>query len=497
MKDDIFDVIVVGSGVGGLAAATAASKAKAKTLILEAMPFVGGYINPYTVKGYSFDTGLHYLGELGENGSFRKRLEKLGIWEMVDFIEINPDCIGKYHFNGKVFCLPKGIDNFKKRLFTMFPDEKNAVEALIGLLKDIQKASSIGAKGPKNPEFAKYMPFFMKLMKKSYGQLIDEITNNQELKYIFSIMSGEAGLPPDRASAFTALILLHYLEGGYYPKGGSGALRDAFINAIKENGGIIKTSHRVIKICKSSGLFKVLTEKGEFSSKNVISDVDPQLTFTQLLDEKINIESLKKKALKLQPSIGSFYAFLVTDLNLEQLGFGDFNLIHTDTLDLNEAFDEWDEFKNFFLTVPTLKDKNCACAPKNYHTIEVISMAPFEPFQKWANKPPRQRGDDYLKLKLSLGDRLLTKVEKYIPNLRKHLIFKDFATPLSNLFWVNAPFGGDYGPNQTPSQMGPGRFPIKTKVEGLYLCGAGTLAGGISPSIASGDIAASLALKES
>ena len=159
MKDNIFDVIVVGSGAGGLAAAAAASKAKAKTLLLEAMPFVGGYINPYTVKDYSFDTGLHYLGELGKNGSFRKRLEKLCIWERVDFIEINPDCIGKYHFNGKVFCLPKGIENFKKRILAMFPNEKKAVESLIELLKDIQKAAAVGSKGPKHPEFAKYMPF--------------------------------------------------------------------------------------------------------------------------------------------------------------------------------------------------------------------------------------------------------------------------------------------------------------------------------------------------
>jgi len=497
MIDDIFDVIVIGSGAGGLAAATATSKAKAKTLLLEAMPSAGGYINPYNIKGYSFDTGLHYLGELGENGSFRKRLKKLGIWGRVDFIEINPDCIGKYHFNGKVFCLPKGIENFKKRILAMFPNEKKAVESLIGLLKDIQKAAAIGSKGPKHPEFTKYMPFFMKLMKKSYGQLMDEVTKNKELKYIFSLMSGEAGLPPDRASAFTALILLHYLEGGYYPKGGSKALRDAFVSVIKENGGIIKTSHRVNKIYKSNGLFKVVTEKGEFLSKKVISNVDPQLTFTQLLDEKININSLKKKAQNTQPSIGSFYAFLVTDLNLEKLGLGDFNLIHTDTVDLNEAFDKWDEFKNFFLTVPTLKDKSGDYTPDTLHTIEIISMAPYEPFAKWANKPSRQRGDDYLKLKLSLGDKLLTKAEKYIPNLRKHLVFKDFATPLSNIYWVNAPFGGDYGPNQTPNQMGAGRFPIKTKIDGFYLCGAGTLAGGIAPSIASGDIAGSMALKES
>ena len=495
MKREVYDVIVVGSGAGGLAAAAAASKAGAKTLLLEAMPFVGGYINPYKIKGFSFDTGLHYLGELGEGGGFKKRLEKLGVWGKVEFIEINPECIGKYYFKDKVFCLPKGMQNFKKRVFELFPTEKEAIESLIKLLTDIKKAAAIGSKGQNHPEFAKFMPLFIKLMKKTYGQLIGELTDNKELKYIFSIMSGEAGLPPDRASGFTAMILLHYLDGGYYPKGGSGALRDAFVDAIKENNGEIRTLHRVTKIGKKDGLFKVAADRGDFFANKVISNVDPQLTFTQLLDDDINLESLKKMAQNTEPSAGSFYAFLVTDLELEKLGLGDFNLIHSETLDLNEAFAQWDEFKNFFLTVPTLKDKSGIHAQRGLHTIEVISMAPYEPFKKWASMPSKQRGNDYLKLKLSLGDRLLRKVERYIPNLRKHLIFKDFATPLSNLYWVNAPFGGDYGPSQTPSQMGPGRFPIKTRIKGFYLCGAGTLAGGIYPSIASGAIAGSLAIK--
>ncbi len=496
MKSYAYDVIIVGSGAGGLSAATTTSKAGLKTLVLEAMPFAGGYLNPFRVKNFSFDTGLHYLGELNENGSFKKRLERLGVWNRVDFLEINPDCIGKYFFNNKAFCLPKGLKNFKERLLNMFPKEKSAIDRLIELLNNIKKAATVGSKGPKHPEFNNLLPFFMKIMKKTYGQLLDEITDNKELKYIFSIMSGEAGLPPNKASAFTAMILLHYLEGGYYPKGGSGALKDAFLSIIEENGGEIKTLHGVEKIRKQKGLFEVITNKETFYAKKVISDTDPTLIFTKILGDEINIEALKRKAERTKPSIGSFYAFLATDLKLEDMGLGDYNLIHTDTCDLNEAFEKWDEFKYFFITIPTLKDRSSNLAKKGIHTIEIISMAPYEPFKKWRDKPSRNRGDDYLKFKNRLGEKLLIKAEKYIPNLRKHLLFKEFATPLSNLYWVNAPFGGDYGPNQTPNQMGPGRFPIKTKIDGLYLCGAGTLAGGVSPSITSGEMAGFMAIKD-
>ncbi len=494
MVKDIYDVIVIGSGAGGLSAATQTSKAGAKTLILEAMPYIGGYLNPYKINNFSFDTGLHYLGELGEKGSFRRRLERLGVYERLEFIEINPDCIGEYHFGDKVFCLPKTMEKFKERVMQMFPNEKKSVEKLTDLLNKIQRAVVVGSKGPKNPEFIKMMPTFMKLMKKTYGQLIDEITKNRELKYIFSIMSGESGLPPDRASAFTASVLLHYLQGGYYPKGGSGALRDAFVETIEENGGEIKTLHRVKNITKENGLFKITTNKGDFYSKKVISDADPKITFTELLDDRINVTSLKNKAQKAEPSIGSFYAFLATDLKLEEMGFSDSNFIHSDTCDLNEAFDEWDEFHNFFITVPTLKDPNGNHAPKGVHIMEIITMAPFEPFNQWADKPSRKRGKEYMDFKNSLGSRLLEKVEKYIPNLTNRLIFKDFATPLSNLYWVNAPYGGDYSLNQTPNQMGPKRFSVKTKIKDFYLCGAGTIAGGIAPSITSGEIAGLMAV---
>ena len=68
---------------------------------------------------------------------------------------------------------------------------------------------------------------------------------------MFSIMSGEIGLPPERASAFTALVLCHYMNGAYYPKGGSGAMRDCFVDAIKQNGGQLKNLSKVKNISKS------------------------------------------------------------------------------------------------------------------------------------------------------------------------------------------------------------------------------------------------------
>ena len=497
--EKIYDVIVIGSGGGGLAAATVTSKAGAKTLMIEAMPFIGGYLNPFKRKNYEFDTGLHYLGELGEKGSFYRRLKKLGVTDKVKFLELNPNGFCEYHFGDMKFVLPKGKENFKKNVLELFPQEEKAVNNFMSFLNDMEESVALvssGAKSLKNSmKLITKLPKLKKYMTVTYQQILDEITDNKDLKYIFSIMSGEAGLPPSKASPFTALILSHYLSGAFYPEGGSGALRDAFVSIITENNGEIKKSTKAEKIYKSSGLFVVETNKGTFKSKKVISDVDPKIVFNGILDEELIPAKLKKKAVKAEPSLGSFYAFVGTKLDLTEYGFSDANLIHADNNDIDESFfSKWDQFNSFFITVPSLKDPGNH-APKGFNSMEIISAAPFEPFKKWADLPSMKRGEEYENYKRELGFRLLKKVEKYIPGLTENLDFIEFGTPLSNLYWVNAPYGGSYGLNQIPSQMGPGRFSIKTDIEGFFLCGASTLGGGVSPAIASGEIAGKMAIK--
>ena len=101
-----------------------------------------------------------------------------------------------------------------------------------------------------------------------------------------------------------------------------------------------------------------------------------------------------------------------------------------------------------------------------------------------------KRGEEYEALKKKFGERLVKAAERYIPNLSEHLDHVEYATPLSNEYWVNAVKGGNFGPEQTPDQMGPGRFTTFTAgIEGLFLVGAGTISGGIRPCVESGVLA--------
>jgi phytoene dehydrogenase-like protein len=85
------DVVVVGSGAGDLAASAALATRGVDVCCFEAMPEPGGYLNPFRRGRYRFDAGLHYLGQLHEHGVFRALLERLGAWDLVSFLPIDPD----------------------------------------------------------------------------------------------------------------------------------------------------------------------------------------------------------------------------------------------------------------------------------------------------------------------------------------------------------------------------------------------------------------------
>jgi phytoene dehydrogenase-like protein len=81
-----YQAIVIGSGAGGLSAALTLSRSGSSVLLLEAMPSFGGYLNPFRRKPYTFDTGLHYLGELGKGERF---------WSLLDTLPYTADSEGQ------------------------------------------------------------------------------------------------------------------------------------------------------------------------------------------------------------------------------------------------------------------------------------------------------------------------------------------------------------------------------------------------------------------
>lgn len=502
------DAIVIGSGAGGLSAALKLARSDFSVLLLESMSAFGGYLNPFRRRGYTFDTGLHYLGELGEGESFTRLLDELGISDAVKFVELDPDGFDRYIFPDFELRLCKGKERFIERLITQFPREERGIGRFFEVLEKIVKAASASLSmksGALNMlGFILRHPVMIKYSRVPYQKLLDEVTSDKRLQAALAAPCGDYGLPPSKASVIIAVLVWdHYLKGGYYPVGGSGAFRDAFVDALRSRGAELKNRSRVISITKRGREFIVHTESGEqYTAPVVISDADPVITLGKLVDPEVVPSRIKRKVIRLRPSGSAFYAFIGTDLDLYSLGITDANIIHYGGYDINNIYEQSlgpappEDFQLFFITSPSVKDPHGGHAPKGHETLEIITGANYDVFKRWANLPSRKRGEEYHALKEEIGKGLIAAAERYIPDLSHHLDFVEYATPLSNEYWVNAVRGGMYGPDQTPDQVGLGRFSNFTAgIDGLFLVGAGTVGGGVSPCVASGILAGNKAIR--
>jgi phytoene dehydrogenase-like protein len=494
-----YDAIVIGSGAGGLSAALKVANSGLSVLLLEAMPSFGGYLNPFRRKKYTFDTGLHYLGELE---AFLRLLEGLGISEAIEFVELDPDGFERYIFPDFELRLCKGRERFIERLLNTFPKEERGIQKYFKVFDKIMEAvkasQTMGGGVMEWVGFILKHPVMMKYARAPYQKLLDEVTTDKRLQAALAAICGDYGTPPAKASVIMAIMVwAHYLKGAYYPCGGSGALRDAFVHGLKNHGAELKNRSRVVSVDKRGDQFIVKTEPGEeYTSRVVISDADPVITLGKLIKSELVPSEIKSKVKGLRPSDGAFYAFIGTDLDLSSVGITDANIVHYDHYDINRMYERLsspnppEDFPFFFITSPSVKDSKGTHAPEGYHTVEIMTGVSYEVFEKWANLPSMKRGEEYKALKEKLGERLITTAERYIPKLSQHLDFVEYATPLSNEYWVNAVRGGNYGPEQTPGQIGPGRFSGFTAgIDGLFLVGAGTIGGGIMPCVASGVLA--------
>jgi len=502
-----YDVIVIGSGIGGLTAALACARKERNVLVLEAAKQFGGFINPFQRKHYWFDTGLHYVGEAGPGQALHRQLERLGVLDRVQFRELDPDGFDRYVFPDYEVRMCKGVDAYRERLTRDFPHEAVGLEKFFAVLGEIQSTLAKAAKisGPRSLlGLLPHLPTLVRYHRATYGEMVDGFVKDARLKAVLSGLGGDIGLPPGKASALLMMAVIgHFIAGAYFPIGGQKALRDAYVDGLRERGATLKRNSPVQKILTEGGrVVGVRTKKGEeYRAPVVISNADAVVTLRDLLGNDKLPRRLRDKVARTQPSLGSICVFIGTDLQPDQHGLDEANIWAYPSYDIDALYRAALEHRigedyPFFMTVPTLKDPGGSHAPAGKHTVELISFAPWKPFERWQHTRTMKRGPEYVAFKEKVGHKLIAQAESFLPGLSQHIEVLEIATPLTNHSFVSTPLGSVYGPDHTPEQVGLGRFRTAGPVDGLYMCGASIFGAGIATCVSSGAAAARAALAQ-
>ena len=498
-------VIVIGTGAGGLGASAFLARQGFEVVALEQSPHVGGLLNPYRREGFVFNPGVHYLGQGAPGQPLAELLQALGLDATRLLAELDPDGYDVYRFPDFEVHACRGAAAYRDRLAAQFPgqvaDVDNVFEALAelrGLMRSLAHWQSPGRLTLSDLWNALQSAPLLRYVRSSFGEFLDHAVQDRRLKAVFAAPCGDHGLPPARASALIGLLVLdHYLDGAHFPRGGSGALRDALQAVATAAGASFRTGARVASLDVASGrVQQVRLATGEvLQADAVVAAVDPRHVFGQLIEAQAVPKKLRDRVRQLESSLSALALNLGVNRDLREIGLGAFNLWSYPDIDIDALYEPCFHGRlprepGLFISPNSLKDPTGSLAPPGKGTLEVVAPAPFGLFGAWADVPEAERGQDYRDFKRRLQDDLLAQLDRRLPGVVGHLEVVEMSTPLSMEHWVGAVDGGLYGPAQTPGQSVPFRFATTTHLPNLFIAGAGVYGGGVLACLESGRAAA-------
>ncbi|PRQ02386.1 Phytoene desaturase [Enhygromyxa salina] len=501
--DESWDAIVIGSGLGGLASAALLANMGKRVLVLERHYVIGGFTHTFKRKGYEWDVGVHYVGEVHRERSVLGQL-----FNHITDSELKWEGMGEVYdriiFGEHEYPFRTGVKQFKAGLREHFPDaaDGRAIDEYVDAVFAASKAarSFYAEKALSGVTGFLAAPFmrraYLAHTRKTTWEVLRGITDNTKLIGVLTGQYGDYGLPPKRSAfAMHASVAKHYFFGGNYPIGGSARFAETIAPKIEAGGGMLLTNAPVDEIVVEAGeAVGVKLDDGRVLRAGlVISNAGALNTYGRLLPAEARARVGFSAALdRIEPSASHLSLYIGLNKTAAELELPKANYwIYPDEYDhdLNvERFtkDESAPLPVTYISFPAAKDPDFERRHPGKSTIEIITLAPWERFARWEQQPWKKRGEDYEARKAALSERLLDQLYRFEPQTREAVAYHELSTPLSTKHFTAYQHGEIYGLSHDPGRFEAKFLRPRSPVDKLYLTGQDVVTAGIGAALFSG-----------
>jgi phytoene desaturase len=495
-----YDVIVIGAGVGGLAAAGVLAAKGLNTLVLEQADTAGGCASSFEAEGYRFDVGACIIEMARVHDWFYQRLG-LKREDYITFLPNDPLYELVDILSGDRFTLPASLEGAaevigrhsvadSKTFLNFMRNEGKIMDEFV----DVMFSTPQGRMRDFLKVFAKYPRILgiLKYILNPYSKVLKDLFVHPYTHRLLSNYSVIGGLPPSMQSGMMLWACFAEHQGMFYPLGGMGAVPEAMTRAMEDVGGELRLNTRVTSVLRKRGKAcgVLLSDGTTLTSRAVVSNTNANNLYLDMIGEE-NIPRAVAKGLRsyrMSPSCAIGYLgldyfpplkaqhiFALTDLDLVDMFWSD---IYNRGIALPQSVG--------MISCPSFMDPSLA--PDGHHALSFITMAPPSPVDNtW---------EDIKWQYLDIGIEMLDAV--YLPGVKDHITFKTIATPEDFEKRLLIPQGSIYSYSMSVLSQMVFRPSNRSKcLKNLYLCGASTHPSGSVPgSICSGLLAADLALED-
>lgn len=466
-----YDVVIIGSGLGGLVSANILAREGRSVCVLEKNNQFGGNLQIFSRDKTVFDTGVHYIGGLDKGQNLYQYFKYLGIMDDLKLKKLDEDQYDVITFDDDEIEYPhaQGYANFAEKLIEQFPEEEKAIhkycEKLINTCDSFPLYNlKTGSTYYDNTD----------LLSLKITDFLNSITENEKLK---AVLVGSnflyAGLENKTPFYVHALCVNSYIQSSYRCINGGGQIAKLLIRRLKEFGGEAYKYSEVVKFgFEEDKLTSVFTkDRKEIKADLFISNIEPKHTIKMLGENRLR-KSYARRIQNIESIISAFSIYMV--FKPKTFKYLNYNYYHIkDYKKVWKVQDYTSENWPLGYMISMSVKNNTQEWADNMTAITFMNYDEVLPWEDSFNTVAEKndRGKTYDDFKEEKVEAMLVELEKKFPNIRECIHTVYTSTPLSYRDYIGGDRGTIYGyvkdaDNPMKSFLSP-----RTKLKNLFLTG--------------------------